>query len=146
MMVVVCPFYSLFLTMSCLLFPPLPSSSLPCHVNTGNMPQLHCVDSEGIMLSGKAARCRRLTTDEQLALMGFPPSLRELVVWHEKNNSKITKWIGSGVPLHIGIAVSCSMLSFVTNSNNETAALIDCVNRDFIANSRRPRSIQKRKR
>ena len=112
----------------------------------GNMPQLHEVDDDGIILSGKTARYRRLNTDEQLALMGFPPSMRALVVWREKNNSKVCKWIGSGVPLHIGIAVACSMLSFVTGRKNECAALIDLVNRDFLVNSRRPRPILQKKR
>jgi len=109
------------------------------------MPQLHEVDADGIMLSGKAARYRRLNTDEQLALMGFPPSMRALVIWREKNNSKVCKWIGSGVPLHVGIAVACSMRSFVTGRKNECAALIDLVNRDFLLNSRRPRPIQKKR-
>ena len=63
---------------------------------TGNLPELCHVDADGVKLQGKKAMTRKVTTDEQLALMGFPPSLRILVAWSEQRRHKIAKWIGSG--------------------------------------------------
>ena len=63
---------------------------------TGNLPELCHVDEDGVKLQGTKAMARRITTDEQLALMGFPPSLRIIVTWNEQRRHKIAKWIGSG--------------------------------------------------
>jgi hypothetical protein len=48
-----------------------------------------------------------------------------------------------GIPLHLSIAVACSMLSYVTGSCNDTAGLVDYLNRDFIQNTKRPESMSK---
>ena len=48
-----------------------------------------------------------------------------------------------GIPLHLSIAVACSMLSYVTGACNDTAGLVDYLNRDFIQNTKRPESMSK---
>jgi len=103
---------------------------------TGSLPRLHYVDSEGHVL--KEERARPLTCDEQLGLMGFPPSLRALMKWQSQSNkAQKAKWIGSGVPLQMGVAVASCMLQFVTKGKhqNQTAALLHHVSNDFVYNT-----------
>jgi site-specific DNA-cytosine methylase len=103
---------------------------------TGSLPRLHYVDSEGHVLQEE--RARTLTCDEQLGLMGFPPSLRALMKWQSQSNkAQKAKWIGSGVPLQMGVAVASCMLDFVTKGEhqNQTAALLHHVSNDFVYNT-----------
>lgn len=101
---------------------------------TGSLPRLHYTETNGYVRED--LKSRSCSPDEQLGLMGFPPSLRKLIVWSDATSQvKKAKWIGSGIPLHMGVAIAYSILEFVAGTRSECSAMINFINYDFICNT-----------
>jgi hypothetical protein len=105
---------------------------------TGSAPRLYHVDNNGVISMDNVSgpTYRKVTVDEHFALMGFPPTIRSSWSWAPNiSNTDKYKSIGSGVALHMGVAVASSMVAHVTGRANETAALINTINEDFKQNT-----------
>lgn len=99
-----------------------------CFTITGNMAML-CRIRGGRVFK----ELRRLTPSEQIALMGFPPTVTRVMRWTSTSTkSKKAHWIGAGWCLHMGLAIASSVKTSLDNAHvNTLAMVVRAVNADF---------------
>ena len=89
---------------------------------------------------------RRLTPIEQIALMGFPPTITSAMQWTPSSTkSKKAHWIGAGWCLHMGLAIATSVkLGLNAAEVNHLAMVVRAVNADFRGAKKRGRRPKKK--